>query len=140
MYSFTERLHQVFTLDMIRICKIGEFLQYSFIFLILLVCLFYILDNYYYKFYDENKNEERSLLSLFMDVFFDTFLIIICLFYLRKIAMLVPSIPNLLYPKFNELTTLDYSIHIALVVVFIELLPKYKNKIHKLGDKLRFVK
>ena len=140
MYSFTKRLHQVFTLDMIRICKIGEFLQYSFIFLILLVCLFYILDNYYYKFYDENKNEERSLLSLFMDVFFDTFLIIICLFYLRKIAMLVPSIPNLLYPKFDELTTLDYSIHIALVVVFIELLPKYKNKIHKLGDKLRFVK
>lgn len=53
-------------------------------------------------------------------------------YYVRKIALLFPSIPNLIYPKFNPLTTLDYSIHNALVVVFIELLPSYKERIHSL--------
>lgn len=137
MYNFTERLQQIFTLDIIRICKIGEIFQYSLVFLFLLVGFFYILEKYYYPLYDKNKKEQLSLFYLFIDVFFDTFLIIIAFFYLRKIALLMPSIPNLLYPKFNALTTLDYSIHIALVVVFIELLPEYKDKIKKLGERLR---
>ena len=140
MYNFNERLKQIFTLDIIRICKIGEFFQYSFVFLILIMSLFYILENYYYVSYDKTKNEERSVFMLFMDVFIDTFIIIVSLFYLRKIALLVPSIPNLLYPKFNELTTMNYSTHIALTFVFLELLPDYKDKIHKLGNKLLFNK
>lgn len=135
MYNFAERLQQIFTLDIIRICKIGEIFQYSLIFLVLIVTLFYILERYYYSSYDKKK-ESKHILSLFFDVFVDTFLIIIAFFYIRKIALLMPSIPNLLYPKFNPLTTLDYSVHIALVVVFIELLPNYKYKIEKLSEKL----
>ena len=61
-----------------------------------------------------------------------TFVIIIAFFYIRKIALLFPSIPNLIYPKFNPLTTLDYSIHIALVVVFIEMVPKYIENVDEL--------
>ena len=137
MYSFTERIQQIFRLDIIRICKIGELFQYSLIFLVLLVSFFYILENYYYSSYDEKKEDSKTTFWLFFDVFFDTFLIIIAFFYIRKIALLMPSIPNLLYPKFSPLTTLDYSVHIALVVVFIELLPEYKHKIEKLGEKLK---
>jgi hypothetical protein len=46
--------------------------------------------------------------------------------------LLFPSIPNLIYPKFNPLTTLDYSKSIALVVVFIQMVPKYIENVDEL--------
>lgn len=141
MYSFENRFKSLISLDIIRICKIFEILQYSFIFLVLLVITMYFMNKFYYsdKYDLDNKidhsdNKTKKKFKIFWIVFRDTFIIILLLFYIRKIALLFPSIPNLLYPKFFEHSTLEYSIHIALVVVFIELLPKYKNKIHELKN------
>ena len=138
MYNFKDRFLKLISLDLIRICKIFEIFQYSLIFLVLLVITMYLLNKYYYDndYELKNKVDHKSLLKkkihIFYIIFRDTFLIILALFYLKKIALLFPSIPSLLYPKFKEHTTLEYSIHIALVVVFIELLPKYKEKIAEL--------
>lgn len=140
MYSFSQRLKQIITLDPIRICKIAEIFQYSFIFLILIIAAFYSMDRFYYRRFEKKDENERmeeskketSIWKQFFSIFFDTFIIIIILFYLRKIALLFPSIPTYVYPKFKELTTLDYSIHIALVVVLLELLPAYKEKLANL--------
>lgn len=139
MYSFKNRFKKLISLDMIRICKIFEIFQYSLIFLVLLVITMFLLNKFYYsdKYELHNKvdhtdNKTKKIIKIFWIVFRDTFIIILLLFYIRKIALLFPSIPNLLYPKFIEHSTLEYSIHIALVVVFIELLPKYKNKIAEL--------
>jgi hypothetical protein len=104
----------------------------------LVITMFFLNKYYYTDKYDKNNNINNNdikvikIRKIFWIVFRDTFIIIILLFYLRKIALIFPSIPNLLYPKFIEHTTLEYSIHIALVVIFIELLPKYKNKINEL--------
>lgn len=137
MYNFYKRLQQVFTMDIIRLCKIAEMFQYSLIFLILIIIAFYLLNKFYYHKSSEKKEEketkEKTFMQHFVSLFIDTFIIIIIFFYIRKIALIVPSIPTLLYPKFKGLTTLDYIIHIALVVVLIEFLPQYKEKIEELG-------
>ena len=144
MYSFKTQLNKLITLDKIRICKIFEMLQFSLIFLTILSIFVYLFNKYYYKDTKEKDEletekdtkkrdaENRGILIEFFDVFTDSFLIILVVFYTKKIALLSPSIPSLFYDKFIPLTTLDYSIHIALVVVFIELLPKYKEKIYSL--------
>jgi hypothetical protein len=143
MYNFKERFMQLITLDAIRLCKIAEIFQYSFIFLILLCIFMYLVNKFYFttEYNIKNKiNKEDSKikknLKIFTIVFLETFVIIIAFFYIRKIALLFPSIPNLIYPKFNPLTTLDYSIHIALVVVFIEMVPKYIENVDKLRKEI----
>jgi hypothetical protein len=48
MYDFKQRFMQLITLDVIRLCKIAEIFQYSFIFLILLCIFMYLVNKYYY--------------------------------------------------------------------------------------------
>lgn len=141
MYNFNNRLQKLITLDAIRLCKIGEIIQYSFIFLLLLVISMFLLNIIYFNNdYEDgnqiNKNNKKyyQIIHIFLIVLRDTILIVLILYYLKKVALLFPSIPKILYPKFIEHTTLDYTIHIALVVVFIEMLPKYKKKILELRN------
>jgi len=145
MYNFYERLNKLITLDKIRIYKIIEIFQYSFILLLLLVIFEYLLNKFYFTRYNlknemneinKKDNKVKNIIKLFLIVFRDTFLIIIILFYLRKVALLFPSIPHLIDNSFREHTTLEYSIHIALVVVFIEFLPEYLKKIDQLREKI----
>ena len=146
MGDFYHYLNKLITFDKIRIFKLIEILEYTFIFLLLLVILEHILNKYYFSKYNLKKemideemiNDEENnytliyLIKLFFIVVRDTFLIIIILYYLKKIALLFPSIPHLIDNKFKEHTTLEYSIHIALIVVFIEFLPEYKKKLEQL--------
>lgn len=143
MYNFKERFMQLITLDSIRLCKIAEIFQYSFIFLILLCIFMYLVNKFYFTTQynikdkiDKVDSKIKKKLKIFTIVFLETFVIIIAFFYIRKIALLFPSIPNLIYPKFNPLTTLDYSIHIALVVVFIEMVPKYIENVDELRKEI----
>ena len=143
MYDFKQRFMQLITLDAIRLCKIAEIFQYSFIFLILLCIFMYLVNKFYFTTQynikdkiDKVDSKIKKKLKIFTIVFLETFVIIIAFFYIRKVALLFPSIPNLIYPKFNPLTTLDYSIHIALVVVFIEMVPKYIENVDELRKEI----
>jgi len=152
MYSFEDRFNKLITLDSIRICKIFEIFQFTFIFLVLLVITIKLLNKYYFTNFNINSelnikfnsmfdlisnkivNDAKSKkIKLFFIVLRDTFLIIILLFYIRKIALLFPSIPSLINPAFKEHTTLDFSVHIALTFIFIEFLPTYKKNVELLG-------
>ena len=145
MYNFNNRLNKLISLDIIRFCKIFEMFEYSFIFLILLCFTVYLLNQYYYKDTKENKKIEKSIYDEknrgifreFVSVFIDTILIIIIIFYVRKLALLFPSIPSILYPKFIPLTTINYTIHISLIVVFIGLMPSYNKKLNRLYEALK---
>ena len=96
MYSFNNRLKQLFSMDIIRICKIFELIQYGIIFYILVLIVSYVLNKYYYR--GDEKSE--SIIKLIFSILLDLLIIILLFFYIRKIALLVPSIPHLLYPKF----------------------------------------
>ncbi len=130
MYSFNKRLKQLFSMDDIRVCKIFELIQYAIVFYILVLIATGVLNKYYYT----DEEISHSNVELMFSILLDLVVIILAFFYIRKIALLVPSIPNLLYPKFKDHTTLDYSVDIALVVLLIELLPKFKSKVENLVE------
>ena len=134
MYNFYERLRQIFILDNIRIGKLIEILQYSFIFYILILATTYGLNKFYYDHTDKHESKKQSLMKLGVSLLMDVFMIVIVLFYLRKIGLLIPSVPSLIVPEFRSHTTLEYSIHISLVVLFIELLPRFKQKIEHFNE------
>ena len=131
MYSFNNRLKKLISIDNIRLFKIFELIQYTVILYLLVIIVSYFLDNYIIS-YDKNENIWMLLLSSLIDMI----IIIVAIFYLRKIALLVPSIPHLLYPKFKGNTTFDYSFQIAIGVVFIEFLPPFINKIKRIVELL----
>jgi hypothetical protein len=142
MYNFNERLTKLISVDKIRVCKIMEIIQYSFIFLILILLSAKMLNYYYFSLflYDneihKSNKKKNSIFYLFWMCLKDTIIIIILLFYLRKIALLFPSLPSLIVPSFKENTTIDLSIHIALVFIFLEFIPEYKKKIDELKDRV----
>ena len=60
----------------------------------------------------ENKEKKnRGILKEFRDCFIDSFLIIMIFYYMRKFALLFPSIPNLIYPKFIDKKFYKYFYH-----------------------------
>ena len=138
MYEFNERLNKLFSFDKIRIFKFIEIIQYSFIFLIL-ICFFSLIINKVIlkkkKISDKIENNYTNLVITFFHVLFYIIIITVVFFYSRKIALLFPSIPNIIDKKFIPYTTLEYTVHIALVVTFIELLPEFKNRIVILKEK-----
>ena len=77
----------------------------------------------------KKKLTNLTLLKNFMLLFVDVIIILLSFFYIKKVGLLVPSIPSLLYKPFTPYTTLNYTVHIALVVFFIELLPRLKERI-----------
>tara|TARA_A100001015_G_scaffold234242_1_gene265683 strand:- start:209 stop:616 length:408 start_codon:yes stop_codon:yes gene_type:complete len=128
MYSFKNRLNKLISFDTIRLLKILELIQYAIILYLLVITVSYFLDNYIIN----HKYEGENIGKLLLSSLFDLIIIIIVTFYLRKLALLFPSIPHLLYPKFKENTTIDYSFQIAVGVVFVEFLPSFINNIKKI--------
>ena len=138
MSYFNKRLGQLLAVDKIRLCKIGEIVQYTLVFLILVLIAAHIINTYIFsKFPDtnkedkekENKNKFMKLLEQLLRLFLKVIIVVITFFYIKKVGLIVPSIPAMLYPRFRPYTTLEYTIHIALVVLFIELLPSFKEEI-----------
>ena len=104
-----DKLDKLFAFDNIRIFKIIEMIEYSFIFLLLIVILMLFLNKYYFKYFNlkteqyEDDTTNFKIIKSFFNVFKDVVLIVIGLFYLRKIALLFPSIPHLMNPDFMTL-------------------------------------
>lgn len=142
MYNFHQRLTQLFTLDKIRICKIVEIFQYTIIYSILVIIFSHLLNKYYFtslkaENLDDSKIEEKlysKIIKSLLLIIFDLFIITLLFFYIRKIGLLVPSISGLFCSNFKLYTTFEYTIHIAIVVFFIELLPTFKIRIEKLNE------
>lgn len=132
---FSERLQQFYTLDKIRIYKILEMFQYSSIFYLITVgCSILINRLYYNRVF--NKINYHKLMKHLLQIYIELFLIIVVFFYIRKLGLLIPSLLSLYDSSFNPHTTLDYSIHIFIVVLIIELLPNLKKNIEHIGEEL----
>ena len=138
-YNFNERLSKITKFDIIRICKILEMFQYSITFFILIILLVYILNHFYYIYLkmdnEIDKVQDRSnknFILLISYLMLDTFIIIVSVFYIRKIVLLFPSLPHLYYPKFIPYTTIHFTINVALIFVLLTLLPEYKAKLEQL--------
>ena len=154
-YIFKERLNKLLASDKIRLYKIIEIIQYSFLFFILIICISLIWNNIYYmnnenninvfsiSDIDNNKNNnsvkndnKQSFINLFFIILIETIIIVILFFYLRKVILLIPSIITLFDKEFIPYTTFNYLNNIALVFLFMHLIPQYSYNIEKLRLKL----
>lgn len=140
MYDFKERFNKLLSLNKIRFYKIIEIIEYTILFFILLLIISYLLNTYYYKIKknNENNNEKnkKTFFQLCFTVLIQTILIIIIFFYLRKIVLLVPSIITLFDKEFIPYTTYHYLNNVALVYLFMNLIPQYSYNIDELRQEL----
>ena len=150
-YSFTERMHKLFSADEIRALKLLEMLEYTVIILLLVIGASFLINKYYYGFNDnkeevveqeENLEEEESddnhktrqnsklveFIKLVGITILETFVFIVVLFYIRKIALLAPPIAGSISKRFVPYTTMDYILHVAMFFVFFELVPEFKYR------------
>jgi hypothetical protein len=142
MYS-SKRIQQVFNLDKIRILKFIELAQYTLIFTIITLFISYLLNKLYYNNNSNHKNKYKNnktniitIIKLFFKLYLELLIIVILFFYIRKIGLIIPSLSNYLYPRFKSHTTIDYSIHVAIIVIFIELLPNFKHNLEYFNELL----
>ena len=135
MYSFKKRFNDLIRLDKIRIYKLFEMFQFTFItFVIVILITTFINKNILYT--KSKKKFDVSLKKIaknFFKLFLKTYLMVIVVYYSKKIILLFPSVPALYDNQFTEHTTLDYTINIALIVVLFEMLHEYHNEYEKLS-------
>lgn len=137
MYIFKERALSVFSMDKLRILKIIEIAQYSFIFLFLICIATFLLNKFYFdRKHKKKKPDYTHIFKLSVRAYLEIFIMTLVLFYIRKIGLIIPSISTFFDSKFKPHTTLEYSVHIAIVVAFVEFMPKIKHNIGDLMDAL----
>jgi hypothetical protein len=75
----------------------------------------------------------KKIAKHFFKLFLKTYLMVIVVYYSKKIILLFPSIPALYDKHFSEHSTLKYTLDIALIVVLFEMLHEYHNEYEKLS-------
>ena len=141
MASFQKRLKKFFTLDIIRLLKILEMIQFSPVALLTTIGVCYIYNRVLVvlkkkDLRNEEKKESKSGLKTFLLLFLHTTIFMILSFYIRKFSMIMPSISKIIYPSFIRDTTLEYILHIALFIGFVELIPEFKILFKRMNEVL----
>ena len=138
-YDVHKRFNQLIALDSIRLLKILEIFQYNFAGFILVTIMAYIYNkflfektsDYFTRKHKTGKNKDNSGLGFIILCFvtmFETFLILIALFYMRKILLLLPPIGPRINKNFKGLTTLGSVLHLTLSFLFLEFSSGYRKK------------
>ena len=137
-YSLKKRLDKLTNFDIIRKIKLLELFQYNFFGFILVTFFGYILDRFIFKKTFEylqkkhNNKQHKSRVDffiLFIITMLETFLIIVVLFYLRKVLLLIPPIGNKINKNFKTLTTFENVISVTLSFLLVQISTGYTNKI-----------
>ena len=131
MKYYQNRFQQILSFDEIRIGKVIEIFQFSLVFTVLATIGSYITNKYLLFDFNGNENILHIFLTLSLELAFLTLLV----FYLRKVALLVPSLAVMLFTNFKPYTTIELGICIILVFVLIGGLDKINYKVRLLNDK-----
>lgn len=132
MNSFNTRFNQLITLDKTRLGTFIEFFQYS------IICTFMASYTAYYtnEYLLSDTNNYDTLFKTILMLSIELAIITIIVFYLRKITLLIPSVASFIFNHFEPYTTIELTIWIVLVFVFIGNMDKLKNKLSIIKDKL----
>uniref|UniRef100_A0A6C0KYU5 Uncharacterized protein n=1 Tax=viral metagenome TaxID=1070528 RepID=A0A6C0KYU5_9ZZZZ len=138
-YDTQNRIEKLTAFDRIRKLKILEMFQYNFIGFIIVTILAFVFDkfffqktfNYFIEKHKTGKEQDKSyfgFLILCTITMMETFLILIILFYMRKLLLLFPPIGTYMDKSFTGLTTVDSVVHLTLSFLFLEFVSGYKAK------------
>ena len=132
MTYIEKRISQLLTFDQIRLGKIIEIFQFSFIFTLLAILGAYIMNRYVLS---SNINDISHYLLL--QIVIEMGIVAIIFFYLRKVALIVPSIAALILPNFKPYTTIEVGIWMVMAVVMLWGMPKLEAKVETLFKQIR---
>lgn len=119
MPSYKENISKLLAVDKIRLYKLLELFQFSTIFLALAILLSKAIDSVFES--DTESISKKSLPRLHFEIVMIAFLYCIVSYYVHKFAHVIPSVMSLIDNGFRPHTTLDYSIHIVFIVVFVKM-------------------
>ena len=131
MNYYQKRFQQIISYDEIRIGKLLEIVQFSFVFTVLAVIASWGTNKYLLFDHTDDENIFQLLFSLSIELA----LLTIIVFYLRKITLLVPSIAAMIFSNFKPYTTIDLGMWMILVFVFIGGLSKINSEVTLLNNK-----
>jgi len=121
---------KIFSLDSIRLLKILEMFQQSIILVILTIIVAFTWNRIIVSLKlnihknDNNINDTTFLKDCFK-LILHSFIIIVITFYIRKASFVIPSISSIINPKFKSNTTIHYAMPVAIVAIFIGLVPSF---------------
>ena len=147
---FSDRLGKLISMDEIRLLKFLEFFQYTIIYVLLSIIISSIIKYILNYFIDDkndkkdendkkDKKEKNDINKFFKNIvllILYSYIILLSVFYIRKIGLLFPSISNLINPKYRLHTTIETTFHISVFIIFIELLPRYRIILDNINDYL----
>lgn len=114
-----ENVAKLLAFDKIRIYKILEMFQYSIFFLFIAIVLSKSIDSMFTS--DKDTLDNTSSFVLHVEIVLLSFLYCVISFYIHKFAHVIPSVINIFDNDFHPHTTLNYSIHIVFIVIFVEM-------------------
>ena len=105
--------------DKIRLYKIIEMMQFAIIFLFLAIGLSQVME----LIFGSKEEDIKKMSSWFVNLQLILIVFIYCVvaFYALKFAKMIPSLMHLLDRDFRPFTTLDYSLHVVFIVVFMDM-------------------
>ena len=114
-----KHVNKFFDNDKIRFYKIIEMLQFAIVFLFLAIGLSQIMD----LIFGTTEEELKTQTTLWINVQLILIVFIYCVvaFYALKFAKMIPSLMHLFDRNFKPFTTLDYSLHVVFIVVFMDM-------------------
>jgi len=130
-----ERLINLFKVDEIRVNKLLHMSQITFLGLAISI----FIAPYFNKFsFEANKNE--NFMSLFIKTAIEIIILVIILYYIRKITKVPPFMLNFskIYDEFHRSSDGEALVGntVAMAIVFMNFVSKLKKKIVYLGEKL----
>ena len=134
-----KRFNQLIIFDSIRKLKLLEMFQYNFFGFIIVATVAYISDkfffektyNYFIKKHKTNNETDKSVLGFLIlcsVTMLETFLVLLILFYMRKILLVIPSFGTHMNRKFRGFTTIDSVVNLTLGFLFIQFVSGYRSK------------
>ena len=141
-YSFEERWNKLVSMDQIRVLKLMEIAQYTILYFALSLLVARFLNVVYYdkikmnreKEYKQRKRTIAGLFKLLFIICIELILLIIIMFYIRKVVLLVPSVGLLYNEHFKPHTTMHFIVEMALMFAFIEMMPEFRIQFERLGQ------
>ena len=124
----------LFDFDTQRIGNFLEIIQYSVVCYVFAIAVARIINKYIFS---RNKQDikKMSFIELNLNILIILVFLVIVFYYIQKVIILVPSISSSLIPGFVSSNTLEYTIHIAFLYLFLEIFPSLRYRIDLLRDK-----
>lgn len=114
-----ERLKKVFTFDKIRMYKLIEIIQYTFIISIITLIFAKGIEKIIDTIFPEEEIKETNKFKIFFIIFVIMTLNAMAFFYIIKIAKVIPPLPYLWDKDFLPFTSLEYVLDFSVIFILI---------------------